>query len=569
MKIKFQKGSLSEQYIHIETIIPVLSDVTILELPAWRPGRYELANFAKFIRNFKVLDENGYQLDFKKIKKDTWKVQTPSNKEIHLSYNFHASILNAGSTFLYDTQLYINPVNCCFYTEETFHQPVEIFINVPSDWQIATSMEQVEPKIFRVENCDELFDSPFIASSRLQHKTYESHGVKFHVWFNGEVKPKWEKLLKDFQAFTNKQIEKFSEFPSKEFHFLFQILTQPAYHGVEHLKSTVIALGPSYSVFEKLYAELLGVSSHELYHAWNVKSIRPQEMLPYDFKQENYSELGYIYEGITTYQGDLFLLKSGVFSEVQYFKELEKQLQRHFDNPARFHYSVAESSFDTWLDGYQRGAPGRKVSIYTEGCLLAFCIDVKILSETNGKYGLDEVIKRLYFNYAIKGKGITENDYKNTLIEVSGFDFSDFFEKYIHGTNPFESILIEAFETLGLELQHTPSPSYSERELGLKTIKEKGVIKVLSVYHGSPAELSGLILKDEIIAVNGCKINSNLDEWLNYFAEDTKDLLINRSGRLLTIRLPEVNRPFYMKYHIKKKENMSKLQNRIFDAWKK
>ena len=185
---------------------------------------------------------------------------------------------------------------------------------------------------------------------------------------------------------------------------------------------------PAKEINKSLYKELLGVCSHELYHTWNVKSIRPLDMFPYDFSCENYSELGYIYEGITTYMGDLFLLKSKVFSIEQYFDELNNQLQRHFDNMGRFNYSVAESSFDTWLDGYVQGAPGRKVSIYVEGCLLAFIADVKILKATAGKYGLDEVMKRLYFNYAIKGKGITENDYRKELEQISGLSFADYFD---------------------------------------------------------------------------------------------------------------------------------------------
>ena len=135
-------------------------------------------------------------------------------------------------------------------------------------------------------------------------------------------------------------------------------------------------------------------------------------MLPYNFKEENYSVSGFVYEGITTYLGDLYLLRSGVFSLEQYLIELSKQLQKHFDNPARFNYSVGDSSFDTWLDGYTPGAPGRKVSIYTEGCLLAFVTDMKIRQATKDQYGIQEVMKQLYFNFAEKGMGYTWQDYQ-------------------------------------------------------------------------------------------------------------------------------------------------------------
>ena len=135
----------------------------------------------------------------------------------------------------------------------------------------------------------------------MAEKTYEVDGYNFHLWFNDLLNIQWDKIIQDFEKFTKKQIEDFGEFPVKDFHFLIQTPNYPLYHGVEHLKSTVIALGPKYDVFGVLYSELLGVSSHELYHVWNVKSIHPSKMRPYDFQCENYSKLGYVYEGVTTY----------------------------------------------------------------------------------------------------------------------------------------------------------------------------------------------------------------------------------------------------------------------------
>lgn len=400
VKFTFDSANSNQQYIHITATFPSTEDTTFVQLPSWRPGRYELGNFAKNVRNFKVFDVNNQLVSAKKVTKDRWSVDSSNTESIRVEYNYYAAELNAGSTFLDDTQLYVNPVNCCVFTEESFQDEVEVALNIPDSWEVASSMERSGDN-WKVANTEELLDTPFIASGGLQSRSYEVGETKFYVWFNGEVKPDWDRLLDDFRAFTVSQMEKFTEFPVKEYHFLNQIVPYKGYHGVEHQKSTVIFLGPSYAVFEEYYSELLGVSSHELYHTWNVKAIRPIEMYPYDFTKENYSELGYICEGVTTYQGDLFLLKSGVFNIDQYFKELTTQLQRHFDNSGRFHYSVAESSFDTWLDGYVAGAPGRKVSIYTEGCLLAFVTDVMIRRETGDKYGLDDVMKRLYFNFAL------------------------------------------------------------------------------------------------------------------------------------------------------------------------
>jgi predicted metalloprotease with PDZ domain len=348
---------------------------------------------------------------------------------------------------------------------------------------------------------------------------------------------------------------------------LIQILPTKAYHGVEHCKSTVITLGPTYEVFKSLYKELLGVSSHELYHTWNVKALRPAAMWPYDFKQENYSELGYIYEGITTYMGDLFLLKSGVFSLEQYLAEFKTQLQKHFDNPARFNYSVAQSSFDTWLDGYVPGVPGRKVSIYTEGCLLAFVTDVKIRKATQNKFGLDEVMKQLYFDFAKQGKGITESDYLTTLEKVSGISFKSFFIDFVHGTQPYESIIIESLKYLGLELQRKPSVLYSESQLGMKLIPLGKSFQLASMYPDGPAELGGMRLGDEIIGVNGFVLNNDIESWLFYFAEDKKEITFLREGKIRTLSLNEVQRFFYGSYFVIPLENKNSEQEVALKLW--
>lgn len=568
VKFTFDSANSNQQYIHITATFPSTEDTTFVQLPSWRPGRYELGNFAKNVRNFKVFDVNNQLVSAKKVTKDRWSVESSNTESIRVEYSYYAAELNAGSTFLDDTQLYVNPVNCCVFTEESFQDEVEIALNIPDSWEVASSMERSGDN-WKVANTEELLDTPFIASGRLQYRSYEVGETKFYVWFNGEVKPDWDRLLDDFRAFTVSQMEKFTEFPVKEYHFLNQIVPYKGYHGVEHQKSTVIFLGPSYAVFEEYYSELLGVSSHELYHTWNVKAIRPIEMYPYDFTKENYSELGYICEGVTTYQGDLFLLKSGVFNIDQYFKELTTQLQRHFDNSGRFHYSVAESSFDTWLDGYVAGAPGRKVSIYTEGCLLAFVTDVMIRRETGDKYGLDDVMKRLYFNFALQNKGVSAADYQSVIESVAGTSFQSLFDDYFYGTRPFESILVDSLEYLGIELHHKPSNVYSEGRLGFKSLKTTNGFTIKAMFPGGPAETAGLALEDEIIAVNGYHCDGELNKWLKYFDEDVKTLTVRRAGRMLSYTLPEVNRFFYNKYSLKLVENPNSNQQKAMRHWSK
>jgi predicted metalloprotease with PDZ domain len=554
------------QYVHIRVEFDTPNDKLVFRLPSWRPGRYELGNFAKNIKGLKVFSLDNQRLEIHKLTKDSWQINTASTTKVRIEYDYFASELNAGSTFLSPDQLYVNPVNCCIYVDEYSDEPIQLQLNLPRNWQIACALS-VKDNVLYAENFDQLVDSPFICSSELEHKEYSSGNCVFHIWFNGEVKPDWQRLLNDFKAFTDKQIEKFIEFPVNDYHFLIHALPYKAYHGVEHCASTVITLGPTYEIFKTLYKELLGISSHELYHTWNVKAIRPIEMFPYDFTKENYSRLGYICEGITTYMGDLFLIKSKVFSLNNYLDELNVQIQRHFDNPGRFNYSVAESSFDTWLDGYTPGAPGRKVSIYTEGCLLAFVTDTMIIRETKGKYGLDEVMKRLYFNYALKGKGVSENDYKKELFELTGVSFDLFFNDYVHGTKPFESILTDALNAIGFELQHKPSPSYAQGQLGFKYVVNNSSIIVSALYPGGPAEMAGMMLGDEIIAVNGFICSGEVEKWLRYFDNEDKKITVVRSGKLKELILPEVNRFFYLEYTVEPIKELTHHQKKSQDKW--
>ena len=555
-----------QHFIKIKVQFPVDENKTIIHLPSWRPGRYELGNFAKNIKNFKVFNDQNKAVNFQKINKDSWEISSNETKYIRIEYQYYANELNAGSSYYNENQLYVNPVNCFLYSEGKEQFPISLKLNIPENYTIASSLVQ-ENNFLLAENFDELADSPFICSKNLEKQTYSVADTNFHIWFNNQLNIPWERVIDDFRNFTKKQIEDFGEFPVSEYHFLIQSLPYLAYHGVEHLKSTVITLGPSYDLFENRYDELLGVSSHELYHVWNVKSIRPKDLLPYDFKKENYSELGYIYEGITTYLGDLYLLKSGVFSLENYLRELSKQFQKHLDNPGRFAYSVSQSSFDTWLDGYVPGVPGRKVSIYTEGCLLAFVMDAKIRKATNNKRGIEEVMKRLYYNFAQNNKGYTEKDFIDLLENTSGESFQDFFNDYVHGTTPYEAILLEALEFIGLELIQTPSNSYSEAKLGMKTVHQSNHLLISAIYPGSPTDMAGLSLGDELIALNTIKLNHDLDSCLNYFDASSKTLSFFRNGKLLQLTLPEVNRFFYLNHKIHKRVNLTTNQEKAILAW--
>ncbi|CAN5564078.1 PDZ domain-containing protein [soil metagenome] len=489
---------------------------TEVALPAWRPGRYELGNFAKNIRNWCVYDQHGLPLSFTKINKDTWKIQTDGVSQIEVRYEYYAAQADAGACWVDKDLMYVNPVHCLMYLPGNLHVPCSLRVVVPDDWQIACSMQSKEKHILLAEDFHELVDSPFFAAKALHHRTYSVNDYEFHVWLHGNVKPDWDLILKDFKAFTEIQLSMMHSFPVAEYHFLVLILPYRFYHGVEHIKSTVLALGPDYQFMHKeLYADFLGVASHELFHAWNVKTLRPDDFVIYDYSRENYSQLGWVYEGFTTYYGDLFLARSGFFDQTNYFAEINARLQKHFDSNGRFNYSVAESSFDTWLDGYVPGVPHRKTSIYDEGSLFALMLDLYLRRSSAGKNSLDTLFIRLYQDFAPLKKGYREQDVKLLAIKLSDGGVEKLFDRWIHQRISYESDLQELLNYVGCYLQRKGAAQVHEKLFGFRVATEGGVLKVASVIPGSPAEFAGLSKDDEVIACNGRKVEQNLNDLMS------------------------------------------------------
>lgn len=451
-------------YIAVEahlTAIQQQSEVE-LQLPAWRPGRYELQQFAKNIQRFDVVDGNGYKLPFRKITKDRWVVQTNGAEELIIRYNYYAillvpNLLNAGSSFISDTLLYVNPVNLCVYAEGRIDEACTLELAIPDGWMVACGLEKIDAKTLRAADFYELVDCPLIAAPSIQHIDYDVNGVTFHVWIhggwrtNGESTFDADRIRNDFYRFSQKQLELYGEFPEQDYHFLTLILPVPYYHGVEHRNSTVLVLGPN-DEGEGLYVDLLGVSSHELFHAWNIIRIRPAELLPYDFTKENYFQTCFVAEGVTTYYGDLMLRQAGVFNDEAYLKELQVLFKRHFENNGRAFQSLVESSWDLWLDGYEKGVPDRKVSVYHKGAIAALILDLHIRRLSDHARSLDDVMKLMWQRFGKPFIGYTLEDYRAITEEVAGESLGWYYELCIFGNQPLEEKLNDYLAWVGLEI---------------------------------------------------------------------------------------------------------------------
>jgi len=557
------------QYIQFSAVFPHDgSEFLDIQLPAWRPGRYELANFAKNIRKFSANSASEKQLKFKKVIKDQWQISAKGESEVHVYYEFYAAELNAGSTFFNEHILYVNPVNCFMYrlnceSEEAFN----VVLDVPDKYLLASPLAKSNEKSFHAKNAHELMDSPFMTSAHLGHHEFEESGCKFHLWINGKHELDYAQLEADFRPFCKAQIEDFQTIPVDEYLFLFHFLEQNAYHGVEHEKCTVISLGPSQKLLDRnFYEELLRVSSHELYHTWNVKALRPADMLPYDYTKENYSELGFVYEGVTTYMGDWYLFTTGVYTFEQYARHIGSYFLRHFHNSGRFNYSVAESSFDTWLDGYAAGAPGRKTSIYTEGCLIAFICDLRILEATQGEKSLVDVMTKLWKELGEKGKGYTQDDYITALESVSGVSFSHILENLIHGTADFTPYLNKALNSAGMELVEVKNPSDFTAHTGMKVLQQaNGDLRIVSIEENSPADRSGIHLGDFIKSDNE-KVRTKEDLEKLDFTQNIK-LSISHLGELISLEIRTSAPSHFSILKLSQLKEKSNIQEQLFKRW--
>ncbi len=509
MHYRISYSETHRHFINIQLDVDVTNiSEAYFQIPSWRPGRYELGNFAKNIRRFEIIDENNQEVKYQKTNKDRWHISCEQGDKISIKYQFYANELNAGSTYLDENQLYVNPINCCGFIDGLENQPSTIEIMVPESYKIAIALPLVGPNTYALKSFDELVESPFIASPSLTKWMYQIYDYTFYIWFQGKVYGNKEKVLDHFKSFSKYQIDQFGKLPVKEYHFLYQLTPFKSYHGVEHTASTVITLGPDKEVFEeKLYEEFLGVSSHELYHAWNIKALRPSEMKPYNYTGENYSKLGFIYEGLTTYMGDLCLWESKAYTNEQFQHSFEVWFEKHFYNEGRSNLSVADSSFETWLDGYVLGIPGRKVSIYQDGALCMFMIDSLIRDYSKGKYSLHTVIKEMFADNDILKNGYTESYIRQIFVQFGGEKVDQIFTDHIYGTKDYSRNLKIAFNLRGWEWREYPNSNCLESRLGIQVMERDHQSYIYRVQEGSTADKNGISVGDILLNLNGKPVN--------------------------------------------------------------
>lgn len=557
--------SLSTPHVHRKMVKVRMSfshseENQIVQLSSWRPGRYEMGNFAKNISHVKAFNSSNENIELRKIEKDKWLVSCSADEQITFEYFYCAAELNAGSTYVNSQMLYVNPVNCIPFLPGRANENYIVEI-LDSYAHLSCGLPHEGNKMF-AQNFDELADSPFVASRNIEVLSQEVNGVTFLANIFGITNLNFERFWNDVRIYTELQLNIFGEFPVSKYRYLLHFTPYFMHHGVEHNTSTVIVMGHGENFDrEEKYNEMLAICSHELFHTWNVKTLRPVEMMPYDFTKENYTQLGYVDEGVTTYYGDLCLRRSGIWNNDLWILSLEKWLNTHHRNYGRYSYSVADSSVDTWLDGYTPGVPWRKVSIYNEGALLSMILDIELIASTNGEKSMDDVMHQMYQLFAKKNIGYSVEDYWKTLVDSGLSNANEFKTNIAESAIDYSSYLKKAFDKIGVELIWSPSAIATERLFGFSVDLQMGKSKVTSVCMNSAADMGGLWYGDEILEVDGITVDKNV----NFLIEATTktQLLILRNGVQFELTLhskPEL--PIIQQSHIAFPEN-----NSLFNYW--
>lgn len=537
-------------------------------LPAWRPGRYQIQNYAANVQEFSA-HAGKTPLFSTKIDKQTWRVRTDQHSEITVSYKYYAGAqLDAGNSYVGREEMYFNGSNLFMYTPETRFKPVSLYIDYPQGWRVATQLQRTDdPRLFTADTYDDLIDAPTIASPTLVQFSTKVKGATLHICFHnaealGGNRFNQDQITKDLAKIVETQFEMMKDVPLKEYWFLYHIMPYPFGHGVEHKYSTSIVLGPLDAVnTPEFYDRFLSISSHEFYHIWNIKRIIPKEFLPYDYTREVYTPMLYVSEGFTSYYGDLTLARAKLWPAKRYLSDLAANITSLQSQYGRKVQPLALSSFDAWLSGYGAGRANSTVNFYSKGELVGLILDMEIRKRTSNKASLEDVMRLLNTEFAQKQRGFSAKDFEALVEQVGQSSFADFFDKYVYGTDelPFEQALAVA----GFDVRKFPA---SQPYFGASVKTEKDFQVIESVVPESPAAVAGFDKGDMLVAINGESLmGKTLTTALAKLKADTTiKIAFFRDGKLMekSVRLSET-----YTYDITKKPNPTALQKAVAESW--
>lgn len=488
-----------------------------LWLPTWIPGSYLIREFSKHIESVKAYDEAGRMLDIKKTSKNHWRLFNTDHELMTIEYDVYAYDLSVRGAYVDQTRLYINPACVCLALEGQEQSACEVEVFLPDElkhFQLATGLASkslVKGRFtLKADHYDQLIDSPFELADQTRFG-FETHGIEHEFVISGPHNANVDRLKADIEKICAAEINMFGSAPFKNYTFM-TMATGNSYGGLEHCNSTSLItprddLPKSNEQTEpsKDYQRFLGLCSHEYFHSWLVKFIRPENFANYNLHQEGYTSLLWIFEGFTSYYDDLILLRSGVISQKSYLDLLKAQIDRYLQNPGRFVQTVAESSFDAWIKFYRQDENSNNAgtSYYNKGALVALCLDLGLRLRGSS---LDALMRRLYENTQ-NGMQVNERTIFDLCKELTGDNWIEQINHLINTTDelPLDQLLPE----FGLSYRVKTDKSLP---LGLKLVDKPEGVLVQSARRESAGAKAGISANDVIIAIDGLKASTKLIE---------------------------------------------------------
>lgn len=515
-------------------------------LPTWRTGRYELLNLANGIREFSAFDSEGNKLKWKKIDKDTWQVQDALNKEIHISYQVYANQLGLRTRHIDDSHAFIDASAFVMYHDDFRDDKHIINMHVPSTWHSVSGLEagkNSSDKVhqFIAKNYDVLIDSPIETGINEHHTfTVENRDYELVIWGKGNYDS--EKMVADLKALVKQSKYIWDGYPFKRYVFMVHA-TSGARGATEHLNSTIIQTSRFKFSERKDYLKFISTAAHEFVHTWNVKQYRPKGLVPYNYLQENYSTLLWLSEGSTSYLQNYLLMRGELMSSNEFLDHLAVRITSYIHKPGRASQTIAQSSFNKWIDEGGDYGNNHSVNIYSEGFLVSWLLDFSIMEQTALAKSYRDIHNKLYQDYRIP-KSFDEADLLTLLKSVTGKSYEQWWQENIDGYAQvdFNALLAKAGLTM----------SYSEKDKkesvawsGIKTKQVTNGLEVTQVEKNSPAWQADLTIGDIIVAVDGLRMaDKDLSTRLTHFKpEDNISISFFRRDELTSTILTLGDKP--------------------------
>jgi len=544
-----------------------------VKMPVWTPGSYLVREFSKNIPEIHaMLSGSGKIAQSRKVSKNEWIVETEGSSKIEISYRVYAFELTVDTSYLDNMHGVINGASVFVYIEGMQDEAGTLEVVPFSGWKrVSTGLkrESQERLEFSFPSYDVLVDSPLEIGNHSIHE-FEVSGTKYEVSIFSATQFHQEKFVSDIQTIVKTTEKVFQDVPYERYIFIVDFASENLFGGLEHLNSThciaqILRLDPPPE-----YHLLLSLFSHEFFHAWNVKRMRPKGLGPFDYDREVYTRSLWIAEGITSYYDDLLLRRCGIFDVAEYLDAFSTNISQMKTLPGSRMQSAQEASFDTWIKHYRQNenSPNVTFSYYTQGAVIGWMLDMEIRKSTGLVKNLDDAMRRVYREtFLAQGRGFTDEEFQAVCEDVSGAESSvrQIFEHRVVGRRDVEYDRYLGYA--GLKLV----PKKKEESLsflGVRIREDSGKTSVSSVLSSSPAEMAGVSANDEIIAVNGIRLDKSR---LTYYisnrppGEDVK-LTASRQGTLYQTEAHLIAKPI-LEYRISKMEGANEDEKRLFKNW--